>query len=326
MVEPPVIGFTGVVWSARPTEELSRALTTGPGAAPMADASAAWTRLAATFGAAVVEYDRIVAEIRESWRSPESEVVLERITTLRGWLVDVAASAAQNATRAGSQAVAYEVARSAMPHMAEIAALEETKRGIEQAGAALGAPLVAAAAQIAGEQDLARTNAARVMQSYESATTPLANPWPQPRPPVIASSAALEAERGITSGPASAPTAPTLPRGGFVPSFAMPRAQVAYQARTVAQSVPATNVIPGQPVTVATENGASRILPGGMAPAGAASEVERTGRAGAAAAARPGEALNLEAGFDAAPPVLGAAAERVTDSSAPTPKQAEERP
>lgn len=323
MVEPPVIGFTGVVWPARPTEELSRALTTGPGAAPMADAGAAWTRLAASFGAAVIEYDRIMAEIRESWRSPETEPVLARIATLRDWLVDAAASAAENATRAGNQAVAYEVARLAMPHLAEITALEEAKRDVEQAGAALGAPLVAAAAEIAGEQDIARTNAARVMQSYESATTPLADPWPQPRPPVIASAAALEAEQGAATGSTSAPTVAALSRGGYVPSggVAMPRAQVAYRAQVVARSVPATTVVPGQSVAVPAEGGASRVLPGGMAPAGAMNDVERPGRAGAAAA-RPGEELNLEAGFDAAPPVLGAA-ER---AAAPAPEQTEARP
>ncbi|WP_459549320.1 PPE domain-containing protein [Nocardia sp. X0981] len=313
MVEPPVIGFTGVVWPARHTEQLSRDLMTGPGAAPMAEAGAAWTELAATFGAAVVEYDQVLARIRAAWRSPDSEVVLERITRLRDWLADAATAAGQNATRAGGQAVAYEVARLAMPHIAEVAALEDLKQGIEQAGAALGAPLVAAAAQVEGEQDRAQANAARVMQSYESATTPLADPWPQQRPPVIAASTALEAERNAATRPAPAAAGQAVP-GGFpvgFPGRSVPLAKVAYQTRAIVQPVAAPEVVPVQSSAAKTESGLSRAVPGGMAPAaGMAADGERTVRAGSAGAPRPGDALNLEAGFDAAPPVLGAAADR----------------
>ncbi|MFQ6324607.1 PPE domain-containing protein [Nocardia sp. CWNU-33] len=332
MVEPPVIGFTGVVWPARRTEQLARDLTTGPGATPMADASTAWAQLATSFGAAVVEYDQIVAAIRESWRSSESDVVLERVTKLRDWLIDAAAAAGQNATRTAGQAIAYEVARLAMPHVAEIAALEAAKKGIEQAGAALGAPLVAAAAQIDGEQDLAKANAARVMQSYESATTPLATPWPQTHPPVIATSVALEAEQSAAS--AATPAAnPAMPRGSFVPNFAglasMPRVQTAYQAQTVAQAVSTAETVAVQPTTVAIDSGTGQMVPGSMAPAGGMGEAERTVRAGVGAQPRPGEALNIEAGFDAAPPVLGAAAEhgaRAPASAEPVPARVEAQP
>ncbi|WP_330233007.1 PPE family protein [Nocardia sp. NBC_00508] len=313
MVEPPVIGFTGVVWQARPTEQLARDLTTGPGAAPMADASTAWAKLAASFGAAVVEYDQIVAKIRESWRSGESEAVLERITKLRDWLVDAAAAAGQNAAKAGAQAVAHEVARLAMPHVVEIAALEAAKRGIEQAGAALGAPLVAAAAQVDSEQDLAKANAARVMQSYEAAATPLATPWEQQHPPVIASAAALEAEAGGNQATTAAVAAAGFPRIGGMPNrvgLSMPRAKTAYHAQTVSQSVAAPEVVPVEPTPVVTDNAASRMVPGAMAPGMAAGDTERAARAGAPAAPRPGEGLQIETGVEAAPPVLGAAPEQ----------------
>lgn len=313
MVEPPIIGFTGVVWPARRTEQLSRDLTTGPGAVPLAEAGAAWTRLAATFGAAVVEYEQILARIRVAWRSPDSEVVLERITMLRDWLADAATAAGQNAARSGGHAVAYEVARLAMPHAADVAALEDLKQGIEQAGAALGAPLAAAAAQVEVEQDRAQANAARVMQSYESATTPLADPWPQKRPPVIATSTALEAERSAATRPAPAVVgpagSPAFPAG--MPGRVVPPAKVAYRAQTVTASVAASEAVPTQSSAMKTDNGVSRAMPGGMAPAaGAMADGERAVRAAAAGAPRPGDALNLEAGVEAAPPVLGAAAER----------------
>ncbi|MEV5648572.1 PPE domain-containing protein [Nocardia sp. NPDC052254] len=325
MVEPPVIGFTGVVWPARPTEQLARDLTTGRGAAPMAEAGTAWTQLAASFGAAVVEYDQIVAELRELWRSDGSDLVLERIGKLREWLVDAAASAGRNATSAGGQAAAYEVARLAMPHVAEIAALEAAKQSIEHAGAALGAPLVAAAAQVEGEQDLAKADAARVMQGYESATAPLATPWVQAHPPVIATSAALDTERNAAATKTTA--TPAMPSGGFMPALpglpAMPLAQTAYRAQTVAQSVEVVESTAAQPVPMHVEDATGRMVPGGMSPGAAGmsgmGEEERSLRAGAAATPRPGDALHIEAGVEAAPPVLGGVAEQ----TAPAPGRAQ---
>ncbi|MEU4342648.1 PPE domain-containing protein [Nocardia sp. NPDC023852] len=309
MVEPPVAGFTGVIWEARPTEQLSRDLTTGRGAIPMAEAGAAWAELAVSFGAAVVEYDQIIAKIRESWRSAESSAAIDRIARLRDWLVDAAAAAGHNASRASGQAVAYEVARLAMPHVTEIAALEVAKRGIEQAGAALGAPLVAAAAQVDTEQNLAKANAARVMQSYESATTPLATPWHQQHPPVIASSAALDAERAAAT-PTSAPSAagrvtPATVGAGFR-GLAMPRAKAAYHTQTVAQAASTQDVVPVRSTSVPADSGAGRMMPGGMPPAAAMGAAERAVRAGAAASLG-GEAVEIDAGIDVAPPVLGAA-------------------
>lgn len=320
MVEPPAVGFTGVIWEARPTEQLARDLSTGPGAKPMADASAAWARLGASFGAAALEYDQIVARIRQSWSSDESEAVIERIARLRDWLGEAAAQAGRNATHAGSQAVAYEVAALAMPHVDDVAALENAKRGVEQAGAALGAPMVAAAAELDSEQGIAKANAARVMQSYESATAPLAMPWEHPSPPMIASGVALEAEQAAaqsssqTSGPSPAPST-VAPAGAFAGTgAAMPRAKTAYHAPTVAQSTTAQERVPvQQSVPTSNDSGAGRMAPG-MMPRGAGmvDEAERSGRAGAAAAAAAAaaagadDALGIEAGTSAAPPVLGA--------------------
>ncbi|MGY2063242.1 PPE domain-containing protein, partial [Nocardia gipuzkoensis] len=64
MIEPPRTGFTGVVWEAREAGKLAQDLTTGAGPVPMAEAGAAWTRLAAGFGAAAVEYEVILTQLR----------------------------------------------------------------------------------------------------------------------------------------------------------------------------------------------------------------------------------------------------------------------
>ncbi|MEV4124625.1 PPE domain-containing protein [Nocardia sp. NPDC049707] len=309
MVEPPIPGFTGVVWEARPTEQLAKDLMTGRGAAPMAEASAALARLAASFGGAVVEYDQIIGAIREAWRSDTSEAVLERISTLREWLIEAAGSAGQNATRAGRQAMAYELAKLTMPHVAEIAALEAAKQSIEQMGAGLGGPLVGAAAAVDAEQDLAKANAARVMRTYESAATPLATPWQHAAPPVIASSAALDAERAAAEPKPVASTpggfAPVSFAGGFGGMTAMPRVKGAYHTRTFAQSVTEPEVTARQQSTAAAESSTSRMMPAtGMSPGTAMQDAERTARA-AAASALPGESVELDAGIAAAPAVLG---------------------
>jgi len=310
MIEPPVIGFTGVLWQARHTERLTRELSTGPGVAPTAESGAAWGRLAASLGAAVVEYDQIIGTIRESWRSTGSDEVLQRISQLRDWLAEAAIAAGENAARVAGQVVAYELAQLAMPHAADLAALEELGRGIEQAGAALGSPLVAAAAQIDDQRDLAKANAARVMQTYESASTALADPWEARHPPVIATPAALEAEQAQ----------PTRVAPGVTPAFAAPAVAAAlgrltgvprptaYAARTLVQSAPAQ--VDVRPVPSSPAADASRMpgAPLGMAPAAAAAEENRTVRA--APAGRPGEELRIEAGIEAAPAVLGAAEPR----------------
>ena len=325
MVEPPVIGFTGVVWPARPTEQLARDLTTGRGAAPMAEAGTAWTQLAGSFGAAVVEYDQIVAELRESWRSDGSDLFLERIGKLRDWLVDAAASAGRNAASAGGQAAAYEVARLAMPHVAEIAALEAAKQSIEHAGAALGAPLVAAAAQVDDQQDLAKADAARVMQSYESATTPLATPWVQEHPPVIATSAALDAEQNAATAASTTAGTPAMPGGGFMPVLpGCPRFR--WRRPRIGHRLSHSRCLSRKPLQrnrfrYTRRMPAGRMVPGGgMAPGGAGTgEAERTVRAGAAPTPRPGDAMHMETGIEAAPPVLGGVAEQ----NAPAPGTAQ---
>ncbi|MCP2277045.1 PPE family protein [Nocardia amikacinitolerans] len=319
MVEPPIPGFTGVVWEARPTEKLAKDLTTGPGTVPMAEAAQAWTRLGVSFGAAVPEYDQIVKAIGESWRSETSPEILDRITKLREWLLEAAGSAAQNAAKTGSQALAYEVARLAMPHVAEIAALEEAKKSVEAIGAGLGAPLVGAAADIDAEQDLAKVNAARVMRVYEEATKPLETPWTQTTPPVIANSAALEAEQAVAEARPTAVPATALP-ASFAAAFAKatppPRAKAAYTTQAVAATAEPTP-LPVETAPVAGDSSsASRMgVPAAMAPAAAMQDDDRTLRAGAASA-QPDKPFEVDAGFAAAPAVIGGAAEPAPKTTA----------
>ncbi|WP_280414561.1 PPE domain-containing protein [Nocardia carnea] len=315
MIEPPRPGFTGVVWPARPADRLARELTTGAGSVPMAEAVQAWTRLAASLGAAVVEYEKAVVEIRGAWGSGRSSEVLQRISTLRDWLVEAAGAAAANAARFQAQVAAYEVARLAMPHTADIEQIQQVQRMLESVGAMVGAPIKAVAAEADKDSDVAKAVASRVMENYEKATEPLALPWQQTAPPVVAPETALAAEHAAAAATAAPPSAPGVRGGmplgsmgiGAVPiPAAVPRVPTAYSAPLYAQS--ATTPEPTPHTTPAATTGASSqaapLAPGASAGAGGSSQdTSRFPRAGL-----PGDEsdrLGAEKELRAAPAVLG---------------------
>ena len=309
MIEQPQPGFTGVVWEAREPDRLARELTTGPGAVPMAEAGAAWGRLATSFGAAVVEYEQIVESLRSAWQSQTSGPVLDSISRLRDWLVDATNSATANAARAEIQAAANVTARLAMPNAGDLAALQAMQQTLEQVGAALGAPLRSIAASTDEDADLAQAAAARVMRTYEGATEPLALPWQQDQPPVLTSQEALRAEQAAAAeraGSAAAASArmpivalPTIPGPTIVP-----RRQTAYQARVFGETETVETVETVVPQAVPGSTAAQLPVAGPLAPiASGAQEQEYEARGGYAGT----EALGADLGIVAAPAVLGAA-------------------
>ena len=306
MIEPPGDGFTGVVWEARPTERLARELTVGPGSIPMAEAAAAWGRIAAHFAAAVLDYDRIVAEIRGHWRSERSDEVVERVARMRDWLSDAATAAGRNAAHAGEQAAAYEVARLAMPHVTEIAALEQALRTVQTAGAALGAPLLGTAADISADQDVAKSGAARVMRTYEAATEPLAVPWQQAEPPVLATGDALAGEQAAPAIAASAglPGVSGVPAATGPAAVTVPRALTGTRLRTVAGATQHSEVTTA-PAAAARSVATGQLMPAAAGPAAAAkTEEEHAARAGAASTSAVA-AFEADAGSAVVPAVLG---------------------
>ncbi|MFJ2835033.1 MULTISPECIES: PPE domain-containing protein [Nocardia] len=310
MIEPPQPGFTGVVWEAREPHKLATDLTTGAGPMPMADAAAAWTRLAAAFGAAVLDYEQVLQTLRGSWKSGSSEQVWERISTLREWLIDTAAAATANAARLQAQVLAYEVAALAMPNTADIAAITAMQQALEQVGTALGAPIKAIAAQTDTEADVAKAVASRVMRSYEAASEPLATPWLHAPPPPIAPESALAGEQSAKAGTPGAPGAAAVPGLGALGLGALPPmpapVQTAYRAPVFVQSAAAATTTP-QPTPVATPTGqAAPVVPGAMgAGAGGQDSASRFPRAGLAY--EESDQLVAEGEIQAAPAVLGVA-------------------
>lgn len=310
MVEMPQPGFTGVVWEAREPQRLARDLTTGPGSVPMAEAAAAWSRLAAGFGAAVVEYEQILAVLRVAWQSGRSDAVLEQLSALREWLVEAAGAAAANAARLQAQVAAYEIARLAMPNTADIANIEQIRRMLESAGGMLGAPLKAVAAQTDTDADMAKAVASRVMRSYESATEPLAAPWQQPHPPQVAPDRALVAEQSARRAAASAPNfvPGTMPpsRMSVAMPAGVPRVRTGYRAPMYSQAATTTETA-AQPVPVSARSSGAEAVPFGPAATGGggggAQDTPRFPRASLAGA----DGDHLDGAVQAAPSVLGAA-------------------
>ncbi|TCJ94354.1 PPE domain-containing protein [Nocardia alba] len=315
MIEPPQPGFTGVVWEAREPDKLATDLTTGAGPMPMADAAAAWTRLAAAFGAAVLDYEQVLQTLRGSWKSGSSELVWERISTLREWLLETAAAATANAARMQAQVLAYEVAAIAMPDTADIAAITAMQQALEQVGAALGAPIKAIAAQTDADADMAKAVASRVMRSYEAATEPLATPWLHAPPPPIAPEAALTGEKSGQNAPPTPNAAVTSGVGaiglGMLPSMPAP-VQTAYRAATFVQSATATSVTTqSAPVTTTPAGQSAPLVPGAMAQGGG-QDSARFPRAGLAY--EESDQLVAEGEIQAAPAVLGVAERAATQT------------
>ncbi|AXK89556.1 PPE family protein [Nocardia farcinica] len=310
MIEPPQPGFTGVVWEAMEPDRMARELRTGPGSVPLAEAGAAWGRLAESFGAAVVEYELVMATLRGAWQSTTSRDVLEKVTGLRDWLIEAAGAAADHAAKAHAQAAAYEVARLAMPDGGELAALAEAKRMLEAMTAGLGAPIRAVAAETDADADVAKAAASRVMRAYEAATEPLAMPWEQREPPALVSPAALAAEQTAAAAPpvtagAVPPAAPGVVRAGGYGLGAIPRAKTAYQAPVFVQSAETETLTHTAPAPQPVPAGGSAVplVPGAVGAAAAAQEQEYESPSGATAV---GDALGAELGIVAAPAVLGA--------------------
>ena len=324
MIEPPQPGFTGVVWEAREPDRLARDLDTGPGPLPMAEAGAAWSRLAVGFAAAAAEYEAIVVSLRGAWQSINSAGVHDRISALRDWLAGAAQAAAANAAKAQEHAAANELARLTMPNMADIKAIQEAQQMLQLIGVSLGAPIQAIAAVTDTDSDMAKATASRVMRVYEAATEPLATPWVQDHPPQLTTGAALAAEQAGAQAPKlPTPEGVTILPPNFDPAaFAIaPPAKTAYRAPSFVESATtaeeAAEVVPASATGSASPIPAGGV-PGAVAPAAAGSTLQNEEhRAGIAV--EGADAIGIDNGIVSAPAVLGGstAAPQQTAQTAP---------
>ncbi|AKS31644.1 PPE domain-containing protein [Mycolicibacterium goodii] len=193
------MGYTGVVWESRSTEQLARDLTEGPGPSSVGDAGAAWVRVANGFTAAAAEYTQALDRVRTSWESRHAPEVLARLQELGDWLQAKALNAAANGQRAEQAAVAATVAILAMPSVSEAAEGQAQRDMMASLAAYNGAILTGSFAEFDAAATADQANAAAVMQQYENAVAPLATAWDEPLPPEVAKGDAAAAERAAAA-------------------------------------------------------------------------------------------------------------------------------
>ena len=290
-------GFTGVVWDARTTDRLVSDLASGVGPAPLIEAGCAWGVVATEMGDAAVEYSVILARLGGSWQSSHASDALDRLAALGGWFADAAATAASNAVLAQGQGAAAAVARLAMPAAGEVDlvdGLSELARSVS----AVAPVITGAAAHAERARHDQRMRAARVMEAYEQAAMPSAQPWHvDRRAPLLVSDAALVAEqsaarsaadaakaqRQTVSGQAGTPqtgtsqTGATQVGGGGMPFATMAPAPVTtgYAATTLAS---APQVAAAAAPTPTQRPVSPESMPPPVAPAVAATNEQRVSR------------------------------------------------
>lgn len=327
MLEPPQAGFTGTMWNAVPPQQLATELGTGPGPGPMAEAGVAYSALALGLAGAGTEYRALLTMIGTAWASESNGDGLAQLALLADWFDDITAAATENAAVAAEQAVSYEIAHLAMPHLGELtAAIDAAKELVS--GTLLGAPLAGMLDQAEHQVDELGDLAARVMATYESASTQLATPWEQDPAPMVSAAAAMLAEQAFArpSDPPQTPepkTATVEPETltGSVPTIDLSNLHLPAPTPTVAvgpETLVMTPVVsPTAPITttVAPQLGSAISAASGVPPLvappttpAATSSTTPFASGQRASAAEAEESANysmVEAGFATAPAVLG---------------------
>ncbi len=303
-----MVGFTGVVWDSRPLPKLAADLAHGRGPIPISEAGQAHAKIAAVLAEVSVEYAQILADIGTHWESATYNHAMGKIAQLAPWFADIATKATEAAGRAEVQAAANTVALLTMPGIEEIEFGEHIQKLLESASTSVGVPMtggLAAAERARADQ---KQRAARVMQSYENATTPVAAPWTMPKPPQVASDGALAAEQAAAKAAADrvkaaqspTPSTPLAPPmigglGGLGGGYQRPKGAHVVTP-LVAEPAPA-GTAPQQATPVRSAGMTPPMAPGAAA-AGAGRDEEHTDTTAVPApAAGLDDAVNLPSGW-----------------------------
>ncbi|ORX08609.1 PPE family protein [Mycolicibacillus trivialis] len=100
-------------FGALPPEINATRIYSGPGAAPMLGAAAAWQALASELNSTAASYQAAVSALATTWRGPSAQRMVAAAEPYIHWLSATAAQAEQVATQAGAEAGAYESAHAA---------------------------------------------------------------------------------------------------------------------------------------------------------------------------------------------------------------------
>jgi hypothetical protein len=174
-------GFTGVNWVARKAKKLALDLTTGAGPTHVVDSALSWQEISTAFAEVHENSLRVGELLTEGYRGPNAEHALNKLTPFTEWVEKMAGLTQEVSDTANTYAESYSTAVLDMPHISDLAQLEKAKSEALSAGG----PLFGLSATTEGmEQDL-DLQAAKAMETYESASEPAAKVVEFPPAPEI---------------------------------------------------------------------------------------------------------------------------------------------
>ncbi|MCV7379032.1 hypothetical protein BST11_18935 [Mycobacterium alsense] len=200
---------------ALPPEVTSALMHSGPGAASLVEASAAWQRLGTELENTVSTYTSVVSALTESWSGPSSTAMLQAVQPYIAWLRDTAQQSQLMASSAQAAAAAFNAARSAVVPLATVTA-NRTRLAQLVATNRFGSNLPAIAAAEDEYQGMWATNSAALTR-YQAASDQATELPGFSSPPPIAGPAGTAAQ--ATAAPAAAAPAASTPIGDFLESI-----------------------------------------------------------------------------------------------------------
>ncbi|WP_457226657.1 PPE domain-containing protein [Mycobacteroides abscessus] len=163
-------GFTGVNWVARKAKKLALDLTTGAGPTHVVDSALAWQEISAAFAEVHENSLQVGEKLMEGYRGPRAEEALTKLNPFTEWLDKMAGLTQQVSDTANTYAESYGTAVLDMPHINDLAQLEKAKAEALSAGGAL----FGLHATTEGMEQGLDLQAAKAMDTYESASEPAA--------------------------------------------------------------------------------------------------------------------------------------------------------
>lgn len=105
-----------------PPEINSARMYAGAGAGPLAAAAGVWDAVACELASAAAAYTSTITGLAAVWRGPSAAAMTAAATGYARWLTSTAAAAERTASQARAAAAAFETARAATVHPAQVAA------------------------------------------------------------------------------------------------------------------------------------------------------------------------------------------------------------